>query len=230
MRAKSAWPPRTSSDNSSARRVFDPARYDFHFSSRAHTQRVGFAYRKGLELERHPDLVQLARVHSERLRYGVDVTIRRGDRSVRLLVVHLKSGCFSSPLDGPINDEDDAKACRKLAAQLPVLERWIHQRVEAREPFVILGDFNRRFLPQDDVWARLSGAHPGAGLGAPTRTERSRCWEGRYPDFIDHFVLDARARVGLEPDAFEQLLYTPEDRRRHGDRLSDHCPARLRLR
>ena len=215
-----------------AKRVFDPERYAFHFSSRDHLQRVGFAYRKGLTIKRHPDLVLLARVDSERLRYGVDMSVvdPKTGGSLRLLVVHLKSGCFSSPLDGDekqplqIAPLEDPKACRKLAMQVPVLERWIARRVEAKEAFVILGDFNRRLNPGDDVWQRLVKSNPEAGLSGPTLRAKSRCWGGRYPQFIDHFVLDARAAKHLSQNSFSQLTYSPEDRARAPRELSDHCP------
>jgi endonuclease/exonuclease/phosphatase family metal-dependent hydrolase len=216
-----------------ARRVFDPEHYTFHFSSRDNLQRVGFAYRKGLTVKRHPDLVWLARVDSERLRYGVDMSVLdpKTGGSLRLLVVHLKSGCFSSPLDGDeVVGREDPKACQKLAMQVPILEKWIAARVEAKEPFVILGDFNRRLNPADDVWRKLVASNPEAGLSGPTLRAKSRCWGGRYPEFIDHFILDARAARRLDKTSLSQITYSPEDRARAPRELSDHCPMSIDFR
>lgn len=216
-----------------AARVFDPQEYAFHFSSRDDLQRVGFAYRKGLEVTRHEDLVWLARVNSERLRYGVDMTVHdpRTSRSLRVLVVHLKSGCFSSPLDGSsVVEGESPKACAHLSRQIPVLKKWIARRVEEGRPFAILGDFNRRLKPGEQVWEELRGASSEAGLSSPTLRARSTCWGGRYPDLIDHMILDARAARSITPNSFAQVNYSPGDLEKHGRRLSDHCPLKLELR
>ena len=213
-----------------ARRIFDPDVYDFHFSSRDHMQRVGIVYKKSVQVRRNPDVVALARVHSERLRYGVDLTARRGNQSVRLLAVHLKSGCFSSPLDGPPVGRERQESCDTLKTQIPVIERWIARRARSNEPFVILGDYNRRLKPGEEVFSRMSGAAGGAGLGAPTLTSESECLGGRYPDFIDHLVMDARSLQRIEPGSFGVLDYEPDDHARHGKKLSDHCPVYLSFR
>ena len=182
-------------------RIFDPSVYRAHVSSRDNAQRVAIVYKHALRVTRHPDLVSLARVHSERLRYGVDLSIHRHDRSVRILAVHLKSGCFSSPIEGAgagaIAPGDDARACRVLASQMPPLTRWMRQRVEDNEAFVIAGDMNRRLHRTEQMWRRLSGSAPG--LDAPTLSRRSWCWEGSYPQFIDHLLTDARAHARGPP-------------------------------
>lgn len=92
-----------------ARRVFDSAKYDIAFSSRPSSragggccgkpglniqnQSVGFAVRKGVAWRRNEDLSALA-LGNPNLRWGVDITVGR-DRPLRLLAVHLKSGCNS---------------------------------------------------------------------------------------------------------------------------------------
>ncbi|MEM1349803.1 MAG: endonuclease/exonuclease/phosphatase family protein, partial [Myxococcota bacterium] len=214
-----------------ARRVFDPKVYDFHFSSRAHTQLVGFAYKKTLRVTHNPDLVALARVNSERLRYGVDLTVHTKGHSMRLLAVHLKSGCFESPLDGPYRDRERPDACKKLKRQVPVLERWIEARAKEEVPFAVLGDFNRRFAKQDEVWRRLNDkeAH-GVGLHTETMHHRSECMQGRYPRYIDHLVFDDRAWAKVDPKSFAQLVFRNEDERKYGRRLSDHCPVSMVVR
>ena len=209
-----------------AMRVFDPKAYTFVFSSRDNVQRVGFAVRKSIKVTRHPDLVALARVDSERLRYGVDITLDWGSGStLRVLNVHLKSGCFTDPLDAP-----QPGACPILAKQWPVLQKWVAQRHAEGVPFAIVGDFNRQLQPWDDAWRRMRQANPATAFDVPTMGVRSRCWQGRYPALIDHMVLGNGAVVAAKKDSITQLLYSPEDQRRHGMKLSDHCPLSLRFR
>jgi endonuclease/exonuclease/phosphatase family metal-dependent hydrolase len=81
---------------------------------RLRAQKVGFAIRRGLSFTRHPDLSELGLGNAD-LRTGVDVTIRAG-QPLRLLAVHLKSGCNSGRAP---SDRD----CDTLFRQVPVLER-----------------------------------------------------------------------------------------------------------
>src|SRR4051812_172066 len=101
------------------RQVFSPVEYDYHLADQRGVQRVGFAYRKGLAVDPHPDLVAL---DVGGVREGVDLTVHINGKSLRLLAVHLKSGCFAAPLSSR------KAACVKLHAQLPVLEGWIDGR------------------------------------------------------------------------------------------------------
>jgi hypothetical protein len=62
--------------------------------------------------------------------------------------VHLKSGCVEhAPM---------SSAGETLLAQGPVREGWIDAAAAGPMPFIVLGDFNRRFnQPGDRVWADL---------------------------------------------------------------------------
>lgn len=205
-------------------RVFDPAVYEFHVSTRRSVQRTAFAVRKGLQVKRHPDYRALD-VGS--VRYGVDLTVRlAGNVPLRLLAVHLKSSCFSAPLDSV------GIACRKLKRQLPLLEAWIDARAAAGTPFAVLGDFNRRFFAdgqEDTFWRELDDGQPvGADLSSPTQGTRARCWDGRYPDFIDHLVLGEQVARWYVTGSFRQHLYEPAWADR-AEQLSDHCPLSLEL-
>ncbi|WP_428261960.1 endonuclease/exonuclease/phosphatase family protein [Haliangium sp.] len=203
-----------------ARRVFDPALYELAVSAQGGAQRTGFAYRRGLPVTRHPDYDALD-VGS--LRAGTDITVHLGRRRLRLLAVHLKSGCWAHALGrGPAS-------CKKLARQVPPLEAWIDDRVREGVAFAVLGDFNRRLDLDEAMWRDLDDGEPtGADLTLITAGRRSRCWGGQYPEYIDHIVLDARAATWLVPTSFEQLVYDETDERSR-DRLSDHCPISIRL-
>ncbi|HRE43402.1 MAG TPA: endonuclease/exonuclease/phosphatase family protein [Terricaulis sp.] len=200
-----------------AARVFDPGRYQIiieerqgggarlecrglpgHFLNR---QATGFAIRRGIAFERHADFVAL-QLGDANLRSAVDITLRpSGQEPVRLLSVHLKSGCAAG---------ESAEACAVLRQQIQVLEGWIDAR-DAGERFAVLGDFNRRLsLAEDSLWAELNDGDPqplrlASGLQGP------QC-DPRFSTFIDYIVT---ADLG-SPWAFREWLFD-------GENLSDHC-------
>lgn len=202
-------------------RVFDPGVYDVHMSSRNHTQRTGFVYRKQLDVTIHPDYTALD-VGS--LRYGTDIEVDvGGGQSLRLLSVHLKAGCLSQSLGS------GSSACNKLAQQADILEDWIDARAAQGVPLMVLGDFNRRFFASnnDQFWAEIDDGSPaGADLSSPTQTGSALCNNGQHPEFIDHLVTGTLATAAIAPGSFEQLLYSNAD---SGYDLSDHCPLSIEL-
>ena len=202
-----------------AARVFDPQKYNFFFSDRNDVQRTGFAVRKGIEVVADEDFTVLALDGS--VRRGTDITVKVGGQHLRLLSVHLKSRCFEKPLD------TDNRHCRKLAAQLPILEDWIDRRTAEEVPFVVLGDFNRRFDAAGDTFFPEidDGAPPPLDLVRAIEGEESRCLGGRFPRYIDHIVLDEQVAPMLVQGSFEQIQITEADEQRFA--LSDHCPSRF---
>lgn len=177
-------------------------------------QAVGFAIRKGLRYERHPDVTAL-QLGDPDLRGGVDVTLYpAGQAPLRLLVVHLKSGC-------PTGREREA--CDTLFRQLPVVERWIDARAAEGVRFAVVGDFNRRLAQAGDpFWAEIDDGEPaGADLRLAAGARRPAC-DPRYSDFIDHIVVGGRTRVN--PDGFDEWRIGPQEAP-----VSDHCPISLRL-
>ncbi len=78
-------------------------------------------------------------------------------QTLQLMSVQLKSGRVENTSTSP--------DCALLLAQVPVLEGWIDAAAEGPTPFIVLGDFNRRFTqPHDRVWPDLDDGGP------PTRT------------------------------------------------------------
>lgn len=202
-------------------RVFDPARYAFYVTADSSPQRTGFVYDKRLQVQVYPDYTPL---RTGNLRSGADLGLNWNGKSVRLLSVHLKSGCFAKALG-----QDDA--CAKLKAQVPKLEAWLDARAHERTPFAVLGDFNRRLFAasNDAVWRALDDSEPPeSDLSAPTQGEHSRCWNGRHPTFVDHIVLSRTLNESLQPGSFVQQLYEATDAP-YRKQLSDHCPIALRL-
>jgi exonuclease III len=204
-----------------AARVFDPVEYAFFFSDRNNPQRTGFAVRRGIEVVADEDFTALALDGS--VRRGTDITVRVGGQDVRLLSVHLKSSCFDDDLDA------DNRHCRKLKQQVPILEGWIDERTREGVPFVVLGDFNRRFDAEgDEFFPEIDDGEP-AGLDLIRVTEglTSECLGGRFPVYIDHIVLDEQAAAFLIPGSFLQVDISEEAE--EAFRLSDHCPIAVDL-
>ncbi|WP_298697377.1 endonuclease/exonuclease/phosphatase family protein [uncultured Brevundimonas sp.] len=205
-----------------AERVFDPSLYTVVVEERVGTnrrgacrgrdgltinaQRTGFAVRNGLPFERQPDFTAV-QVGNPDLRSGVDLIIRpRGGEPVRVLSVHLKSGCSSG---------DRNEACAVLFQQVPVMEQWIDQRAAEGVRFAVLGDFNRRLaMPGDAVWADWDDASPpNSDLTLASGEQSAQC-NPRYRDFIDFIVLDRRAKGSFV--GFDEKTFADEP-------LSDHC-------
>ena len=213
-----------------AERVFPPAEYTIVMSVRPPSGRdsfcrrdatsgpkinhqdVGFAIRRGVKFTRHADVDALG-LGDPDLRWGVDIGLD-GARPLRLLSLHLKSGCSTGK---------DREACPILFDQVPVLERWISARRAEGVDFILLGDWNRRLaIAGDPVWAQIND--DGVALVDAAGGEGSRCVE-RYPDFIDHIVLDPGAAARMVAGSFEQFDYgVPE-----AEHLSDHCPIAVRM-
>ncbi len=198
-----------------ARRVFDPGVYQIEMSERNSNQQVGFAVKKKISYSRNSDVSALSSGGS--LRNGVDITVAS---TFRLLVVHLKSGCFDENYSGD--------ACEKLDLQIPILESWIDGRASEGVPFAVLGDFNRRMDASDAIWQNLDDSQPpNADLTLTTEGRLSTCNGGKYPQYIDHIVLSKNAVPFFEDGSFNQLVYPKADQQNF--QLSDHCPISVRM-
>lgn len=205
-----------------AARVFPSDVYELHVANQTTAQRTGFAVRKTLPMRRHADYLEL---DVGGVRAGADITVALDTHAVRLLSVHLKSGCFDQPLD------DRSNACRKLGLQLPKLEAWIDARAAEGAPFAVLGDFNRRLFegPEEPFWKELDDATPPeSDLAAPTEGQRPKCWDQEYAQFIDHIVLSKSGQGLLKLGSFTQHLYDASDEPKKSV-LSDHCPLSVVL-
>ena len=228
-----------------AEKVFG-ATYDYYFSSRPGgpgTQRVGFAVKRaaGITVENAEDYTRL---DVGGVRYGVDLKISRNNQSIRLLAVHLKSGCFELPLDADsianmsestAYEQELKNACSKLASQKGPLESWVDARAAEGLPFMVLGDFNRRFETEDvngynelqGLWAAIDdpgASNPYEDLTRINDNLTPQCWNGHFADYIDHIVVDPRAEDLVVANSFSELVYTQSSYNDYHQRLSDHCP------
>lgn len=203
-----------------AARVFDATAYEFHFTDEADTQRPGFAIRRGIAWRANPDLVALDLAPDARfsLRRGADITVTIEGRALRLLGVHLRSGCMRDAVA-----TSERLQCAELAEQARHVAAWIAARRAAGEAFAVLGDFNRRMEDDDDVSEALSQAAP---LTRATEGFSNPCWGGTT--FIDHIVLGGPARQWFVRGSLRVLVYR-ETAHEFRERLSDHCPVSVTL-
>ena len=221
-----------------AARVFPLRDYDLHFSGRYDARYDdiynGFAVRKGAfdrVVKRDHEALGLGSGSRYQLRWGVDLTVSRQGREIRLLNVHLKSRCFNKSLRSP-----RSRACRTLARQVEPLEAWIDARWREGVPFVVLGDFNReidRHGERDHLWVAVAdGDPPGLALHWLSAGRDPACWRGtsrhfRYP--IDFFVFGARAWKRVDAGSFRQIVWTDADADPRRGLPSDHCPIAVDL-
>ena len=208
-----------------AARVFPAERYAIVTTADDVVQRVGFAVRRGIPVRRNPDLAGLdvSPAAAHRLRSGADITLDLPAARLRLLAVHLKSGCNRDRLSGA-QAVNLSRTCEMLRRQIAPLQGWINQRREEGTPFVLLGDFNRQMDGPDELLAALARTAP---LVRATEGRASPCWGGG--SFIDHILAGGAARNWMVPDSLRVLVY-----RETGDaareQLSDHCPVSVRFR
>jgi len=203
-----------------AAQVFTPDRYQIFATADHVTQRVGFAVRRGITVRRNADLAALdvqpwAR---HRLRSGADITLDLPSGPLRLLAVHLKTGCHYDPLTSR------RPACQTLREQVAPLQGWIAQRQAEGAPFIVLGDFNREMDGRDALLAALNASAP---LARATEGQASPCWGGK--SFIDHILAGGAARGWMEPGSLRVLVYRERDEASR-TLLSDHCPVSVRFR
>jgi endonuclease/exonuclease/phosphatase family metal-dependent hydrolase len=246
-------------------RVFDPSLYAIeisgrpsgklgtcrrHHGRRRTMQRTGFAIKRdrlaslGLRYRRLPDFKDIG---MGSLRWATRISIEPFDGSggpIEFVVAHLKSGCAFNGLRRMVH----RKQCRLLLRQRGILEEWIDAKAEVGQPFVLLGDFNRRLdQPNDDFWADIDDGTTCAW--APDSTLGRRCQPGterpglaadlvlansgrpfpfpsnpRYPYAIDHIVFDAMTAQRMVPGSYEVLDYEGDD-----PSPSDHHPVAISM-
>jgi endonuclease/exonuclease/phosphatase family metal-dependent hydrolase len=207
-----------------ASQLFPPDHYVIEVGGGNAVQKTGFAIRRGILYRRNPDLaaLEINGAGGRELRAGVDITVELpragGAVKLRMLAVHLKSGCARGALAPP-----SSFACIALAAQIDPLAAWVRARGHENLPFVLLGDFNREFDRPEKLGDALQAAAPMRRL---TAGYQNPCWGGEH--FIDHIFAGNGARQWIVPDSFKVLVYR-ERAYRLRDKISDHCPVSVRL-
>ena len=198
-----------------ASRLFPRDRYSIHMTHDHVLQRVGIVVRRGLRYDINPDVTGLSANH---LRSGADITLHLAVGDLRVLAVHLKTGCHHQPLQPP-----RGRSCQELRDQVPVLDQWIASRRDEGMPFIVLGDFNRVMDGGDTLLADLRQAAP---LARATEGRSSPCWG--TGNFIDHILAGGGADGWMRAETLRVLTYRETDPGMK-ERLSDHCPVSVRF-
>jgi 5'-nucleotidase (lipoprotein e(P4) family) len=208
--------------------------YDFCFSTRAHTQKNGFAIRRGLPHRCEPEYEPLSLNNA--VRRGVVVTFFPGTANeFRLMSVHLKSGCPAGPLTAP------GRNCELLARQVAPLEAWIEGEARSGHRFGLLGDFNRRFSietgpardaegKQLNVYAEIDDGEPPASklTSVTAQAKFTPCTsDSEYREYIDNILLGRDLAKSVLRKSFVRVVFNDADAKTHW--LSDHCPVGIEL-
>ena len=208
--------------------------YDFCFSKRAHTQKNGFAIRRGLPFRCEPEYEPLS--VDDAVRNGVVATFFPGTvNEFRLMSVHLKSGCPAGLLTA------EGRNCDLLTKQVAPLEAWIDGEARAGRRFGVLGDFNRRFTiekgPAKDasgrqlnVFAEIDDGDPAAAklLNVTAREKFTPCTtDSEYREYIDTILLGRDLAKSVVRKSFLRVVF--DDKEAKERVLSDHCPVGIGL-
>ena len=200
--------------------VFDPARYTLITTRQSVVQRVGLAIRHDIAVVHQEDYTPLD-VEPEAafpLRHGLDATLMLpGGHLLRVLVIHLKTGCQTEGLDHPTRPQ-----CVLLSRQIPPLAAWIAGRQAEHAAFLVMGDFNRVLDQPEPFGTALSAAAP---LLRVTQGWANPCWEGAA--FIDHIFAGGAARAWVQPGSLRVQVFRDSEALK--SKLSDHCPVSVTI-
>jgi len=208
------------------------------FISRQHPQKVGFAIRAGVPYRCNPEFAALDADGASRA--GADITLYPQTASeVRLLAVHLKSGCFTGSLASSVKNSP----CPALRTQVPLLAGWVDARAQEGVAYAILGDFNRRLELDAALPAGPDPAHPiavfqaisdGKPVGATLKraTEEqddSKCSksDSHPPGSIDNILVSTQL-LGAGKLTTSRVMY--DEKIAAARKLSDHCPMVVKVR
>jgi 5'-nucleotidase (lipoprotein e(P4) family) len=209
--------------------------YDYCFSTRGHTQKNGFAVRRGLPFRCEPEYAPLS--IDDAVRRGVVATFFPGTANEFVLMsVHLKSGCPAGPMTAP------GRNCELLSQQVAPLEAWIEEQARAGRRFGVLGDFNRRFSiekgpardaegRQLNVFAEINDGEPASSRLVDVTAKRRfiPCTtRSEYREYIDTLLLGRDLAKAMDRKSFVRVAFSDEDAKSRW--LSDHCPVGIGLR
>lgn len=167
-------------------------------------------------------------------RWGLALEITRGNHKVRLLNVHLKTGCFFQPLLRRPRAEPSTNSCETFSKQIPVLDGYMRKHTG---PLVVLGDFNRYLdLSRDSAFDRLAGLdtrNDPADDTAITRYPERRpsvCFVEPRSEYyyvpIDYILL-SKGLVGRDFREHVPQLPRGADPKAFKLAFGDHCPKSL---
>ncbi|MUH72952.1 HAD family acid phosphatase [Psychrosphaera haliotis] len=182
-------------------------------------QKVGFAVRKGIEVQQVKSLPELA-LDSRGLRYGLELTIESPHGLLSILNVHMKSGCFVDDYS-----RSDSRSCQVFSKQAPILDSWVESKEKAGLPYVMVGDFNHRLsAPYNKLTGQLTvNTDNSASTLENTTADLIGC-HPYYPAPIDHiWVGNLSSNIAKKASVASYKNMDPKAM------LSDHCAVSLKL-
>ncbi|WP_240993545.1 endonuclease/exonuclease/phosphatase family protein [Asaia bogorensis] len=205
------------SDETALRQLFPSPVYSIALTHAPIAQNLGVVLRKPWHINSVISLQAFDRSSfhgGHALRPAMDATVSDGSTILRLLAVHLKSGCW----DRSWTERDHA--CPILREQITLVANWMAEREDEGEPYIVLGDFNRRLTLTDPYYRQMSETLSPV---LATAGHASPCEGGTY--FIDHIVIGGPIRSWLIPDSLRVMTYADNG----GYLLSDHCPVSVKI-
>lgn len=197
---------------------------------------TAIAVRKGsgVEIVEANPFLELSVLHSDGrpTRAGTGALLEFNGQEFWFLSVHLKSSCATNKNIHTSTADD----CETLWAQTPLLAAWIQEKRDSGIPFIIAGDFNRRFRQlnfEGTLWEAMNGVGPDDTIKEPlvvphpaTVTRLCPTRKGSSTQPIDWIILDVALAGSFEEGTFWERRYANEDKisAQNGRGLSDHCP------
>lgn len=181
-------------------------------------------------------------VSNSQTRAGIALSVQIGNRTIKILNVHMKSSCHGNSLSPIIDKRNDGSLdwsrydCRTHLAMALILENWIEQQHEMGNGVVVLGDFNRRLNMFEGVegktehWSEIiNDGEPNLTLEFGPKGKNDNCWIGHdksfYKEHIDFIMHDSATKV---TDIQKVGMPFATDEKYKGNasqKLSDHCPV-----
>lgn len=192
-------------------------------------QKVAFAVKKPLNVEKVVHHKQFSDIQMG-LRSGLEVQIGYQGKTIDLLNVHLKSGCF-------VDDyrRSDKKSCKLLAKQVPLLDNWVETKSAEQANFIVLGDFNHRLTAPYNRVSRDLYYPNGLADKAPNDLSKATFFNANqmltgchpyYPAPIDHILVSNTLKQKYVQGSVKFHYF---DNMKPKEMLSDHCALSIDL-
>ena len=132
-------------------------------------QKVAFAVRKGINVYQVNTLSAFG-LDNPGLRHGLELVVESELGEIKVLNLHMKSGCFVDNYT-----RSDTGSCQTYAKQADILIDWLNTQKQQPMPFVILGDFNHRLSASYNHMTRRLNEAGKVALGLEN-TNASTYW------------------------------------------------------
>lgn len=199
----------------------DSETYECRGSGRESTQqKIAYAVKNGININSVRGLSELG-LNNPGLRYGLELTIQSELGAIKLLNVHMKSGCFVDNYS-----RSDRESCQTFAQQAPILDAWVETQESEGIQYVLLGDFNHRLsAPYNHLTRQLMTNSDGSESTLYNTTGQLIGCHPYYPAPIDLVF------VGGMSDNKYDYTYQAHTFNNMAPKamLSDHCAVSLQI-